>query len=110
VPIFVAFQTTTKTELFFPDDYMRDYVPNYFEGSSLHLSWEVLLTESVLVIFPNFIIIQIKYFHLREAAVHQAVGIPEVVALYIIHSLPMKSVCRQGHAAFCITPTEVMLL
>ena len=45
-----------------------------------------------------------------EAALHQAVSIPEVVALYIIHSLLISSLDRWGHIAFLITPTEVMLL
>ena len=51
-----------------------------------------------------------KFLHLREAAVRQAVGIPKVVVPYIIHSLLMLSFNRRGHAAFLITPTEVMLL
>jgi hypothetical protein len=74
----------------------------------LHLGWEALLSGFVLVI--PYSTIHIKVFHLGEAAVHQAVGIPEVVAIYIIHSLLMRSYDRRGHAAFLITPTEVMLL
>ena len=50
-----------------------------------------------------------KCLHAGEAAVRQAVGIREVVALYIIHSLQILSFYRRGHAAFLITPTEVML-
>ena len=51
-----------------------------------------------------------KCLHVGEAAVRQAVGIPEVVVPYIIHSLHMLRHYRRGHAAFLITPTEVMLL
>ena len=80
----------------------------WFQGVSQHLDWEALLSEPVLVICPY--LIEWKFFHLGEAAVYQAVGIPEEIPHYIIHSLPMLSHCRLGHAAFLITPTEVILL
>ena len=52
--------------------------------------------------------IHTKCLYVGEAAVRQAVGIPELVGPYIIHSLQILSYDRRGHAAFLITPTEVM--
>ena len=66
--------------------------------------------EFVLVISHFFIFIDKKLSYSGGVALHQPVGIPKVVVPYIIHSLQMFSEIRSGHAAFLITPTEVMLL
>ena len=75
------------------------------QGSSLHLGCEALLSESVVVTSPYNI-----HSYAGEATVHQPAAIPQVVIIYIIHSLHMMSLYKRGHAAFLITPTEVMLL
>ena len=78
------------------------------EGGSLHLGEGVFLSELVL---PNSkYCIHPQSSHSREVAVHQVLAIPEVVALYIIHSLPRPSDLSSAHAAFLITPTEIILL
>ena len=105
-----SFQTTIKAEPVSSDAYMADDVHNYFREAACILAGKHCSVDLFLSSSPRFIIIHIKVCHLREAAVHQAVGIPEVVVPYIIPSLQMPSDDRRGHAAFLITPTEVMLL
>jgi hypothetical protein len=97
--------TTITIELVFLDYYISDGVPKYFR-QGLQLGWEALLHECVRV-SPSQI--QLKFFHLREAAQYQALPIPEAVPTSIIHFLLMLRCCREGQAAFLITPTEVML-
>jgi hypothetical protein len=75
-------------------------------GGSLHLSWEALLNECILV---SLCTIHLEFLDLGEVAECQALDIPEVVVRYFTHPLLMSRCYRVGQSPFLITPTEMML-
>ena len=69
-------EATRKAEILFIRPFVRELCTQPFQGGSLHLGWEALLSECVLV---SWCAIHLKWLDLREVAQCQALGIPEVV-------------------------------
>jgi hypothetical protein len=77
----------------FPNAYIRRNLHKYEREKVCNFAEKQDLSKCVLLL-P--IPIQIQGMHLREASLSQTLSIPEVVLPYVIGSVPLLRVCREG--------------